>query len=99
MRCLLGLALLALARVAVADQVTLPLAVDYPVLAAALTAHLHPAADGSAVLWGRRDGCRSFTVRGIHLETAGSRVRLTASGRARVGFGFLGMCIAPLAWE
>ncbi len=91
--------LLLMARAALADPVTFQLTVDYPILAAALTQQLRPDAAGDAVLWGSRGGCRSLTVRDLKLEPTNGRVRLTARGRARLGFGFLGLCIAPLSWK
>ncbi|HLY37690.1 MAG TPA: transglycosylase SLT domain-containing protein [Candidatus Binatia bacterium] len=87
------------ARVAAADQITFPLVVDHPVLAAALLQSLRPGADGSAVLWGTAGGCRSVTVRDLHVERGDARLRITATGRARLGFGFLGLCIAPISWD
>src|ERR1043165_5034102 len=77
-------AIVLVARVAAADQVTFPLVLDYPVLAAAVTQSLRPAADGSAVLWGTAGGCRSASVRDVHLERGDSRLRITATGRARL---------------
>jgi hypothetical protein len=92
-------ALLVAARVAAADELTFPLVVDHPVLAAALMQSLRPAADGSAVLWGGARGCRSVTVRDVHVERGDARLRIRATGRARLGFEFLGFCIAPISWE
>lgn len=93
------LATLLAARGAVADQVTFPLTVDYPLLAAAVREQLRPEPDGTALLWGTRDGCRSLTLRDLRFESTGARVRLRANGAARVGFSFLGFCIAPVGWK
>src|SRR5262245_2615602 len=95
----LGVLLVAAGGGARADQVTFPLGVDYAVLGAALTPTLHPAADGPAVLWGTRDGCRSVTVRDVRIARSEGRVRITASGRARLGFPLFGVCLAPISWE
>src|SRR5215470_19153068 len=92
-------AVLLTAAVAAADEITFPLVVDYPVLAAALTQTLRPEPDGTIVLWGTRIGCGSATVRDLGLERAEGRVRITASGRARLGFGFLGICLGPISWD
>ena len=92
-------ALVVAVRTAAADEITFPLVVDHPVLGAALMQSLRPAADGSALLWGTAGGCRSVTVRDVHVERAEARLRITATGRARLGFGFLGFCIAPISWE
>src|SRR5215472_8054206 len=91
--------LLAAAVVAAADEITFPLVVDYPVLAAALTQTLRPEPDGTIVLWGTRGGCRSATMRDLGLERAEGRVRITASGRARLGFGVLSLCLGPVSWD
>jgi len=100
MRILLGaVAALLLARPAVADPVIFPLVVDYPLLAAALARQMRAETDGTAVLWGTRGGCRYLTLRDLHLEPADGRVRLSARGEARVGFRFIGFCLAPVSWH
>jgi hypothetical protein len=99
MRTLAVLALIGIVGTgARAEQVTFPLVIDYPILAAALVHQLHPDPDGAAVLWGTRSGCRSLVVRDLHVDRA-ERLRLTARGKARVGFGVLGLCVAPLSWD
>jgi len=99
-RSLAGIALVVLAsRVPAAEQVTFPLVVDYPLLGAMLARQLDQDAEGTALLWGTRGGCRELTLRGPHFQPAPPRVRFLAHGKARVGFRFLGLCIAPVSWE
>jgi hypothetical protein len=88
-----------LAATARADEVSFPLVVDYPLLQAAFEHDLHPDADGTAVLWGHRGGCRYLTLRDVRLASDADRVRLTARTAARVGVGFLGFCIGPVSWD
>src|SRR5690349_6080802 len=96
---LIVLGIASAATAARADEIAFPLVVDYPLLAAAFAHELHPDADGTAVLWGHRDGCRYVTMRDVRLAPAAGRVRLTARTAARVGFSFLGFCMGPVAWD
>ncbi len=82
-----------------AEQVTFALVVDYPLLEATLARQLRAERDGSALLWGTRGGCRFLTLDHLQIEPAEGRVRLTARGGARVGLGFLGLCLVPVSWQ
>jgi hypothetical protein len=80
-------------------EVTFPLRVDYPILQATLARQLHDATDASGALWGTAGGCRSLVVRDLRVAPSGERVTLSMRGSARLGFGFLGLCLAPLSWD
>ena len=91
-------ALLLLATGGSAREVTFPLAVDYPFLDAALTRQLH-ATGGEGVVWEEAGGCRSLALREVHAERRDARVRVTARGKARIGFSVFGWCLAPVGWD
>ena len=91
-------ALLLLATGGSAREVTFPLAIDYPFLDAALTRQLH-ATGGEGVVWEEAGGCRSLALREVHAERRDARVRVTARGKARLGFSVFGWCLAPVGWD
>src|SRR5712691_672656 len=91
-------ALLALASGATGRQLTFPLAVDYSLLEAAIARQLH-VVGGEGVVWEEAGGCRSLFLRDLHVERSDVRVRVTARGHARIGFGLLGWCLAPIGWD
>jgi len=84
---------------ATADELTFPLVVDYPFLRTALERELHEEADGTALLWGRRGGCRFVTLHDLQMARAGGRVRLTGRVAARVAIDLFGLCIGPVTWQ
>ena len=91
-------ALLALASGATARELSFPLAVDYSLLQAAIARQLH-VAGGEGVVWEEARGCRSLVLRDLDVERSDARVRVTARGRARIGFGLFGWCLAPVGWD
>src|SRR5213594_2188989 len=91
-------ALLALAFGAAARELSFPLAVDYSLLKAAIARQLH-VAGGEGVVWEGAGGCRSLVLRDLHVERSDVRVRVTARGHTRIGFGLLGLCLAPIGWD
>src|SRR5690242_20098620 len=95
----LALAAVLLAHPAGAEEVRFTLTVDYPLLRAAMARQLGFDANGEAVVSGRADSCRSLVVRELGVEAADANVRLLARADARMGFGILGFCLAPLTWE
>jgi len=82
-----------------AAEVSFTLTVDYEILGRALRDALEADRGGEAVLWGTRTGCRSLVLRDIGIEPGEGRVRVVARGTARLGFGFLGFCLAPVSWN
>src|SRR2546427_12713360 len=93
------LATILVAPAAHARQVGFPLVVDHALLRATLARQLGEAPDGSALLWGAREGCRSLVLRDLRVESAASRLRVTAQATTRLGFRFLGFCFAPVSWS
>src|SRR5438128_2996854 len=82
-----------------AAEVNFTLTVDYQILGRALRDALEADRGGEAVLWGTRTGCRSLVLRDIGIEPGEGRIRFVARGTARLGFGFLGFCFAPVSWN
>src|SRR5437870_3714314 len=82
-----------------APEVSFTLTLDYQILGRALRDALEADRGGEAVLWGTRAGCRSLVLRDIGIEPGAGRVRFVARGTARLGFGFLGFCFAPVSWN
>src|SRR5207249_934122 len=93
------LGVLLCASTARAAEVSFTLTVDYEILGRALRDALEADRGGEAVLWGTRTGCRSLVLRDIGIEPGEGRVRVVARGTARLGFGFLGFCLAPVSWN
>jgi hypothetical protein len=93
----LSIGVVALTWAANAQALSFPLTVDFSALRSALARQLG-SDERHAILWGAVRGCRSLTVRDVSVGPDERRVRVTAVGEARVGFAFLGFCIAPLSW-
>src|SRR5438552_2672627 len=87
------------ATAAEAREVVFPLLVDHALLRASLARQLGEEADGSALVWGTRGGCRSLVLRDLRVGAAAGRVRVSAQATAHLGFRFLGFCFAPLSWK
>lgn len=81
-----------------AAEVAFTLAVDYPLLEAALRREVG-LGDGPAVLWGSTDGCRSLVLRDLTLTPDEKRLRIGAGGQGAVGFDVAGFCLFPLTWD
>src|SRR5919198_4222091 len=86
------------ATAAAAREVSFPLVVDHGLLRASLARQLGEEADGSALVWGTRGGCRSLVLRELRVGEAAGRVRVSAQATAHLGVRFLGFCFAPLSW-
>ncbi len=87
------------ATAAEAREVVFPLVVDHALLRASLARQLGEEADGSALVWGTRGGCRSLVLRDLRVGPAAGRVRVSAQATTHLGFRFLGFCFAPLSWK
>src|SRR2546428_265947 len=87
------------ATAAEAREVVFPLVVDHALLRASLARQLGEEADGSALVWGTRGGCRSLVLRDLRVGPTGGRVRVSAQATAHLGVRFLGFCFAPLSWK
>jgi hypothetical protein len=98
LRTLVVVILLALPAVMHAAEVTFTLAVDYPLLQAAMRREVG-LGEGPALLWGSTDGCRSLVLRDLTLAPADDRVRVGATGQGQVGFDLAGFCLFPLSWD
>ena len=94
---LLLLASAALAQSRSASALTFPLFVDYPLLNVALAKQLAPDTDGVLSFGGGT--CRSVTLHDPAARSSGGKVRVAFRGTARLGFGFLGVCLAPISWD
>src|SRR3989442_14380976 len=94
-----ALAAVLVATAAPAGEVVFPVVVDHALLRAALARQLGEDADGSALVWGTRGGCRSLVLRDLRVGPAAGRVRVSAQATAHLGFRFLGFCFAPLSWK
>src|SRR5438094_2902114 len=87
------------ATAAEAREVVFPLLVDHALLRASLARQLGEEADGSALVWGTRGGCRSRVLRDLRVGPTAGRVPGSAQATAHLGFRFLGFCFAPLSWK
>src|SRR5436309_6520975 len=86
------------ASAAEAREVVFPLVVDHALLRASLAHQLGEEADGGALVWGTRGGCRSLVLRELRVGPGAGRVRVSAQAMAHLGFRFFGFCFAPLSW-
>src|SRR2546422_701024 len=87
------------ATAAEAREVVFPLVVDHALLRASLARQLGEEADGGALVWGTRGGCRSLVLRDLRVGPAAGRVRVSAQATAHLGFRFLAFCFGPLSWK
>src|SRR5881409_2552549 len=74
------------ASAAEAREVVFPLVVDHALLRASLARQLGEEADGGALVWGTRGGCRSLVLRDLRVSPAAGRVRVSAQATAHLGF-------------
>src|SRR6266851_3707327 len=71
------------ATAAEAREVVFPLVVDHALLRASLARQLGEEADGSALVWGTRGGCRSLVLRDLRVGRAARARRRLAAPPAR----------------
>src|SRR2546428_11450302 len=83
------------ATAADAREVVFPLVVDHALLRASLARQLGEDADGSALVWGTRGGCRALIRRDVRVGPAAGRVRVSAPAPAPPGARVLGCWLAP----
>jgi Transglycosylase SLT domain len=81
-----------------ADEVRLPLTLDYEVLRAALRKHLEERPEGKLELWRTADGCGSFALREATVEPASGRLKITGPASGAAGLPLFGLCWANVSW-
>lgn len=98
-----GTAILALmlfsASAARADDVTLPLTLDYPLLTALVMQSAFPGPDHAAVLLDEADGCRRVVLSNPVFKEASSQLTFEIHVFIRLGVTVLDSCFMPLEWE
>ncbi len=93
------LLLLLLASGGRAEQVVLPLTVDYHVLTSIVRKEAFPGNNSSAAIVGRPGDCTYLVISEPKFSTAGKLVRLEMGLAIRVGTELGGECLVPVEWQ
>ncbi|HEY6395738.1 MAG TPA: hypothetical protein VIX12_10000, partial [Candidatus Binataceae bacterium] len=94
----LGLLLGSNAR-ANANEVKVPITIDYVTLREALKHQVYTGTGGQASLWNGSDICQFLTARDPQFSRADSYVRLETGSDLSLGISMAGRCVSPLTWE
>lgn len=81
-----------------ANQITVPLQIDYSMIEKALVTQLYKGAGHSAQLWNDKQGCSYLKFSNPQVSGQNGQVRLLNEVQARFGTGFGGQCVPMLDW-
>jgi hypothetical protein len=79
-----------------AQEVRVPLTVDYGLLASLTAAELRGAGPEATTLWRSEDGCSVFEIARVRIGPAAGLLEIHADGNGRAGFGVLSWCLFPV---
>ena len=79
-----------------AQEVRVPLFVDYNLLTRLTTAELRGPGREPSVLWRSDDGCSVFEIGSIRITPADGLLEIQADGNGRAGLGVLSWCLFPV---
>jgi len=99
--CLLAMVLCLLSgvRQAGAEEVVLPITLDYPFIRAAFIRSAFTAPGQRAVAVNKDQGCTLIELWDLQVQPDGERVKLKTRIKIRAGFTILGKCLDPVNWE
>ena len=81
-----------------ADQLSVPLQIDYSLIKKVLVSQLYVGKDHSAELWNDRQGCSYLRLSNPDINGKNGQVRLLNEVQARIGTGLGGQCLTILEW-
>jgi hypothetical protein len=93
------LLLLLLASAGQAEQVVLPLTLDYKLLTSLITREAFPGKNASAAIVGRPGDCTYLGISEPNFSAAGKFVRLEMRLAIRVGTELGRECMVPVEWQ
>lgn len=81
-----------------ANQISVPLQIDYGMIEKALITQLYKGAGHTAQLWSDKQGCSYLKFSNPQVSGQNGQVRLLNEVQARFGAGFGGQCVPMLDW-
>jgi len=93
-----GLSLL-FAENGMADQLSIPLQIDYSLIKKALISQLYTGKGNSAELWNDRQGCSYLRLSNPDINGKNGQIQLLNEVQARFGTGLGGQCLTVLEWS
>jgi len=90
--------LLLFARNGAADQLSVPLQIDYSLIKKVLIAQLYTGKNETAELWNDRQGCSYLRLSNPDINGKNGQIQLLNEVQARFGTGLGGQCLTVLEW-
>jgi len=90
--------LLLFAESSTADQLSVPLQIDYSLIKKVLISQLYTGKDNSAELWNDRHGCSYLRLSNPDVNGKNGQIQLLNEVQARIGTGLGGQCLTVLEW-
>jgi len=81
-----------------ADQLSIPLQIDYSLIKKVLVSQLYTGQGNSAELWNDRQGCSYLRLSNPDINGKNGQVQLLNNVQARFGTGLGGQCVTLLEW-
>jgi hypothetical protein len=91
--------LLLFAQNSSADQLSVPLQIDYSLIKKILISQLYPGKNTSAELWNDRQGCSYLRLSNPDVNGKSGQVRLLNEIQAQFGTSLGGQCLTVLQWD
>lgn len=90
--------LLLFAKNSTADQLSVPLQIDYSLIKKVLISQLYTGKGTSAELWNDRQGCSYLRLSNPDVKGKNGQIQLLNEVQARIGTGLGGQCLTVLEW-
>ncbi|MCK9396440.1 MAG: hypothetical protein M0Q44_12715 [Methylobacter sp.] len=90
--------LLLYAKNSAADQLSVPLQIDYSLIKKVLVSQLYTGKNNSAELWNDSQGCSYLRLSNPDVSGKNGQIRLLNEVQARFGTGLGGQCLTVLEW-
>ncbi len=81
-----------------ADQLSVPLQIDYSLIKKLLVSQLYTGKNNSAELWNDRQGCSYLRLSNPDVNGKNGQIQLLNEVQARFGTGLGGQCVTVLEW-
>jgi len=81
-----------------ADQLSIPLQIDYSMIKKVLISQLYTGQGNSAELWNDRQGCSYLRLSNPDINGKNGQIQLLNNVQARFGTGLGGQCVTLLEW-
>ncbi|MFZ2406904.1 MAG: hypothetical protein WAW41_17345, partial [Methylobacter sp.] len=90
--------LLLIAGNSAADQLSVPLQIDYSLIEKVLVSQLYTGKGNTAELWNDRQGCSYLRLSNPNISGKNGQIQLLNDVQARFGTGLGGQCLTVLEW-